>query len=72
MVGRKYMEQHIHEYLKGLIFRCIASNKDGVSVEKIRECLHIQEKDYKEFEDCLREMESDGLVKCDAGLYKPV
>ncbi len=72
-VGKKYMEQHIHEYLKGLIFRCIANNENGISVEKIKEYLNIQEKHYKEFKDCLHEMESDGLIKYDArtGLCKP-
>ena len=68
-MGKKYAEQQAHEYLKGVIFRCIACS-GGMTTAGIKEAVGVQ--DVEELYSCLREMEGDGLIKfdVDAGLWK--
>jgi Mn-dependent DtxR family transcriptional regulator len=63
-MGKKYMRQHIHEYLKTMIYRSIVNSKDGIAEEDIKKKLSVTE-NSEEFDACMKELEDDSLIEYD-------
>jgi Mn-dependent DtxR family transcriptional regulator len=65
------MRQHIHEYLKTVIYRYIIDSKDGVAGEDIKKELSVTE-NSEEFDACINELKDNGLIVYDAkkGLWR--
>lgn len=65
-MGKKYMRQHIHEYLKTMIYRLIVNSKDGIAVEDLKKELSIAIENSEEFDMCINELKDDGLIIYDS------
>jgi hypothetical protein len=64
-MGRKYMRQHIHEYLKTSIYRLIVNSKGGLAAENIKKKLSVTIVGSEEFDACMKELKEDDLITCD-------
>jgi hypothetical protein len=66
------MRQHIHEYLKTLIYRFIVNSKDGLTTEDIKKELSVTIENAAEFDACMNELKDDVLIIYDnrTGLWR--
>jgi hypothetical protein len=66
------MRQHIHEYLKTLIYRSIVNSKDGLTTEDIKKALSVTIENAAEFDACMNELKDDVLIIYDnrTGLWR--
>ena len=56
------MRQHIHEYLKTMIYRSIVNSKEGLAGESIKKKLSVTIENSQEFDACINELKGDGLI----------
>jgi len=73
-MGKKYMRQHVHEYLKTSIYRSIINSNDGLTAECIKKKLSIANQNSEEIDACMKELKDDGLITLDdrTGLWTAV